>query len=106
MQEQILKFVSFKLGFLKNVRIWLQKCLGTRFPGSRLFACLKTPSKRAYYDPGYPTRSYVVIKEGNKRKLIRHAHSFLGQYVAHETKHSLCRCRCSLDRKIFLMPID
>ena len=28
------------LWFPKNVRIFLQKCPGTRFPGSRLFACL------------------------------------------------------------------
>ena len=38
--ENIVLFSSLKLWFLKNARILLQKCPGTKFPGFPLFACL------------------------------------------------------------------
>ena len=38
--QQNFDFNPWMFWILKNVRIFLQKCPGTRFPGSRLFACL------------------------------------------------------------------
>ena len=39
--QKMLTNLSLYLWFQKNVRIFFQKCPGTRFPGSWLFACLQ-----------------------------------------------------------------
>ena len=41
--KKMLTNISSKLWFLWNVRISLQKCPRTRFPGSQLIACLQNP---------------------------------------------------------------
>ena len=47
--QQNFQFIFLNLWYLKNVRILLQKYPGTRFPGSRLFACLAQFFWQKYY---------------------------------------------------------